>query len=454
MSEEVERKLFGTDGVRGLANEEPMTSETALQLGRALAYIFKGGKKRHKIIIGKDTRLSCYMLEYALASGICSMGVDVLLVGPMPTPAIAFITANMRADAGAMISASHNLFQDNGIKFFDHRGYKLPDEQEARIEELIFSKRIDSLRPTAREVGKIYRIEDVRGRYIVFLKHSFPPDLTLAGLKIVVDCANGATYKVAPTVLYELGAEVIPLGVNPDGENINRDCGSLHPEHIAQKVKETGAHLGMALDGDGDRVIFCDENGAVIDGDAVMAILATEMSQQGTLSRDTLVITVMSNMGLEIAMRQKGISVVRTKVGDRYVVEEMLKNNYNLGGEQSGHVIFLDHNTTGDGIITALQLLAIIQRRQQPLSQLADIYRPLPQVLVNVKVAEKKEIGSLPELTAVVKAVEEKLGLSGRVLVRYSGTEPLARVMIEGEDQAQIKAYAEEIAGTIGRCLG
>ena len=448
------KKLFGTDGVRGVANVYPMTAEMAMQIGRAAAYIFKNGKKRHRIVIGKDTRLSGYMLESALMAGICSMGVDVLLVGPLPTPGIANITSSMRADAGVVISASHNPFEDNGIKFFSRDGFKLPDETELMMEELIFSKRIDSLRPTAREVGKAYRIDDAAGRFVVFLKSTFPKDLDLSGLKIVLDCANGAAYKVAPAVFEELGAEVISIGVKPNGTNINADCGSLHPEVMSAAVKEHGADLGIALDGDADRVIFVDEYGNVVDGDRIMAICATEMLKQGTLKRNTLVATVMSNMGLDIAMKRAGGEVVKTSVGDRYVVEEMLKEGYNLGGEQSGHMIFLDHNTTGDGVLSALQVLAIMQRRSKRLSELALVMTPLPQVLVNVRLAQKSDIMLVPEIAKLIGDVEEKLKGEGRVLIRYSGTEPLLRIMLEGNDEGDIRCWANEIASTVAQALG
>ena len=448
------KKLFGTDGVRGVANVYPMTAEMAMQIGRAAAYIFKNGKKRHRIVIGKDTRLSGYMLESALVAGICSMGVDVLLVGPLPTPGIANITSSMRADAGVVISASHNPFEDNGIKFFSRDGFKLPDETELMMEELIFSKRIDSLRPTAREVGKAYRIDDAAGRFVVFLKSTFPKDLDLSGLKIVLDCANGAAYKVAPAVFEELGAEVISIGVKPNGTNINADCGSLHPEVMSAAVKEHGADLGIALDGDADRVIFVDEYGNVVDGDRIMAICATDMLKQGTLKRNTLVATVMSNMGLDIAMKRAGGEVVKTSVGDRYVVEEMLKEGYNLGGEQSGHMIFLDHNTTGDGVLSALQVLAIMQRRSKRLSELALVMTPLPQVLVNVRLAQKSDIMLVPEIAKLIGDVEEKLKGEGRVLIRYSGTEPLLRIMLEGNDEGDIRCWANEIASTVAQALG
>jgi len=450
----MEKKLFGTDGVRGVANIHPMTTEMAMQLGRAAAHIFKQSKRRHRIVIGKDTRLSGYMIENALVAGICSMGVDVLLVGPLPTPGISFITSSMRADAGVVISASHNEYQDNGIKFFSSDGFKLPDEVELQIEELIFSNKIDSLRPIASEVGKAFRIDDAQGRYIVYLKNSFPKDLDLEGMKIVVDCANGAAYKVAPAVLHELGAEVVPIGVKPDGTNINADCGSLYPEKIAEAVVEHRAHLGIALDGDADRVIFVDEFGKQVDGDHIMAICGTQMIEEGTLADNTLVATVMSNMGLDLALREAGGKVVKTAVGDRYVVEEMLRNGYNLGGEQSGHMIFLDHNTTGDGMISALQVLAIMQRTGRKLSELAAVMTSLPQVLLNVRVDRKADLEGLPAVQKAIDKAESDLGDSGRVLIRYSGTEPLLRIMLEGENENRILELANDIATEVEKSLG
>jgi phosphoglucosamine mutase len=448
------KKLFGTDGVRGVANVYPMTSEMAMEIGRAAAYIFKNGHKRHRIVIGKDTRLSGYMIENALAAGICSMGVDVLLVGPLPTPGIANITSSMRADAGVVISASHNPFQDNGIKFFSRDGYKLPDEMELRMEELIFTKKIDSLRPIATEVGKAFRIDDAVGRYVVFLKSTFPKDLDLTGMKIVLDCANGAAYKVAPAVLEELGAEVIALGVKPNGTNINAGFGSLHPEVISEAVKEHRADLGIALDGDADRVIFVDEFGGEVDGDHIMAICATDLLEQKKLRKNTLVATVMSNMGLDIAVKKAGGKVVKTAVGDRYVVEEMRRKGYNLGGEQSGHMIFLDHNTTGDGVLSALQVLAIMRRRSRTLSELAEVMIPLPQVLVNVRVAEKRDIMTIPEVAGLIRNIEQQLKDTGRILIRYSGTEPLLRIMLEGPDKHQIAGWAKEIADLVEKKIG
>ena len=448
------RKLFGTDGVRGVANIYPMTAEIAMQIGRAIAYVFKKEPRRHKIVIGKDTRLSGYMLENAMVAGICSMGVDVMLVGPLPTPGIAFITSSMRADAGVVISASHNPYQDNGIKFFSRNGFKLPDKLEKEIEDFIFKNNEPSHRPTASDIGKAYRIDDAIGRYVVFAKNTFPKELTLNGLKIAVDCANGAAYKVAPEVFYELGADVFPIGVKPDGENINDRCGSLYPEAVAKLVKEKKADIGIALDGDGDRIILIDEKGRVLDGDYLMAIAAANMLKQGTLKNKTLVTTIMSNMGIEEAVKKGGGRIIRTKVGDRYVTEEMLKGGYNLGGEQSGHIIFMDHTTTGDGIISALQALAIMVKENKRLSELAAVMRTYPQVLINVKVKEKKDLTKNPQIAKRIKEIENKLNGNGRLSVRYSGTEPLARVMLEGKDVKEIKTMAKYIADAIAKELG
>jgi phosphoglucosamine mutase len=447
-------RLFGTDGIRGVANVEPMTSETALRIGRALAYVFRHRPGRHKILIGKDTRLSGYMLETALASGVCSMGVDVLLVGPVPTPGIAFLTRSLRADAGVVISASHNPFQDNGVKVFSRDGFKLPDEVEDEIESLVLDEKIDHLRPTATAIGKAFRVDDALGRYNVFVKNAFPRHLTLEGVKIVIDCAHGAAYKVAPEVLEELGAQVTAVGVEPDGENINRECGALHPQHVQQLVGETGAQVGVALDGDADRALLVDETGAVVDGDAILAIAAGEMLRNGTLRRETLVGTVMSNLGLEVAIRHMGGRLVRTPVGDRYVVEEMLRGGYNLGGEQSGHVVFLDVNTTGDGLVTVLALLAIMLERQRPLSELKQVVQRYPQVLLNVRVCERRDLATVEPIARTMRQVEQALGEKGRLLVRYSGTEPLVRVMVEGEDEQTVLAYGKEVAEMVRRHLG
>lgn len=445
------RKLFGTDGIRGVANVYPMTVEVALQLGKGCAYIFKDKNKRHKIVVGKDTRLSGYMIETAITAGICSMGGDVILVGPLPTPGIAFITTSMRADAGIVISASHNAYQDNGIKIFSSNGFKLPDLMEERIEKLMFSEELSSSLVTANKVGKAFRIEDAIGRYIVFLKNTYPQELTLDGLSIVLDCANGATYKVAPTVFEELGAEVTLLGAKPNGENINKNCGALYPGLISAMVRKKKADLGISFDGDGDRVIFVDENGEIVNGDQIMAICASRMSKEKRLKKNTLVTTVMSNMGLEVSMREKGIRLVRTQVGDRYVVEEMVKRGCNFGGEQSGHLIFLDHNPTGDGILSALQLLAIMQKEEKSLSDLSDIMDHYPQKLVNVRIKERRRLEEFPAVIQQIKKVERKLGEKGRLLVRFSGTEPLVRVMVEGEDEKEIMALAEETAQLIER---
>ncbi len=423
-----------------------MTTERMVAVGRAAAHIFKERKTgRHRIVIGKDTRLSGYMLENALASGICSMGVDIMLVGPLPTPGIAFITAGMRADAGVVISASHNPFQDNGIKFFDRDGFKLPDEVELDIERHALGDTLEHLRPTATEVGKAYRIDDAVGRYIVHLKSKFPNGLTLEGVKIALDCANGAAYKVAPSVFRELGAEVTVMGAEPDGVNINKDCGSLYPAKVAELVVRTGAHVGIALDGDADRVIVVDEKGQEVDGDALMAICARNMKGRGELARDTVVATVMSNLGLDRSLGEEGISLERTDVGDRYVVERMREKGYNFGGEQSGHLIFLDHSTTGDGTLAALRLLAVMVGEGKPVSELSKVFEPLPQVLTNLMVRERKPLDQLPKTAAAVKSAEAELGGSGRVLVRYSGTEAKLRVMIEGEDPARVRALVDSI---------
>jgi len=467
------RHLFGTDGVRGIANQEPMTSEMALNLGRAMARVLHDavalpsaesgrslppslGKRRttnkehrYKILIGKDTRLSGYMLETALASGICSMGADVQLVGPLPTPAVAFLTRSMRADAGVVISASHNPYQDNGIKFFSGDGFKLPDAVEARMEEMIFNGETERDRPTASKIGKAFRIDDALGRYIVFLKNTFPRHLTLEGLRIVADCGHGAAYRVIPEVLTELGAEVISIGVQPDGENINRRCGALYPETAREVLLHEHADFAVSLDGDADRAIFTDETGDILDGDQVMAMCAADMQEKGLLKGRAVVATVMSNLGFELALRPLGVKVLRTEVGDRYVVERMVEGGYNLGGEQSGHIIFLDHNTTGDGAITCLQVLALMVEKGKRLSELKRIMTRLPQVLINVKVRERKPFEQMPKVSRVITEVENSLNGRGRTLVRYSGTEMLARVMLEGEDDSKIRAMAQTIADAI-----
>ena len=452
------RKLFGTDGVRGVANTYPMTTEISMQLGRAIAFLVKKQMpdKEHnpRIVIGKDTRLSGYMIENALASGICSMGVNVLLVGPLPTPGIAFITTSMRADAGVVISASHNPFQDNGIKIFSKYGFKLPDAEEAIIEDLIFSKKIDSLRPVAEEVGKAARIDDVKGRYIVFLKNTFPKRYALDGIRIVLDCAHGATYGVAPHVFEELGAKVTSIGVKPDGKNINQECGALYPGIMADLVRKEGADLGIALDGDGDRLIVSDEKGKIVDGDQIMAICAEEMLQRQKLAKNTLVATVMSNLGLEHAMQRMGGKLIRTQVGDRYVVEEMRRNAYNFGGEQSGHLIFLKHNTTGDGILGALQLLIAMKKNERSLSEMTQIMEPFPQVLKNVRTEKRIAVEKITGFSEKIASMEKSLGSTGRILVRPSGTEPVIRVMVEGEDENLIDTMACELCDFISKLAG
>jgi phosphoglucosamine mutase len=450
-----ERKLFGTDGIRGVANRDPMTAEVALRLGQAVAQRFRHPERPGRIVIGKDTRLSGYMLESAMQAGIVSAGADVMLVGPLPTPGIAFITWSMRADAGVVISASHNPYQDNGIKIFAADGFKLPDEIEADLErkmEAIMAGD-DSMRAAPDAIGKAVRIEDAAGRYVQFLKQVFPKEHTLDGVKVVIDCSNGAAYQVAPQVFQELGAEVIELNVWPDGRNINDECGALHPEKMAEEVRRSGAQLGVALDGDADRLILADEKGNIVDGDQVMAILGTRMLARRELPQETVVATVMSNLGLERALTAKGGKLLRTAVGDRYVVEAMREKGLSLGGEQSGHIIFLDHATTGDGMVAALRVLAVMVAEGRPLSELSRAMTRYPQVLLNFAVAKKRPFEEMPAVQKVIAAVEKSLGADGRVVVRYSGTESKARVMIEGTDEAGIQAQADEIAQTLKREL-
>ncbi len=448
------RKYFGTDGVRGQANTEPMTTDTVMRLGRAAAYRFKTDVRRHRILIGKDTRRSGYMLEFALSAGICSAGVDTLLLGPLPTPGVAFLARDMRADAGVMISASHNPFEDNGIKFFDRHGYKLPDDVEERIEEIMDSRQAEENPVTAGEVGRAWRIDDAVGRYIVFLKKSFPAELTLEGVKIVLDCANGAAYKVAPAVFEELGASVHVIGNKPDGKNINDRCGAMHPETMAELVREQGADLGIALDGDADRLVMVDERGRTVTGDHVMAAIGRHMLAENRLKKNTVVATVMSNMGLEASLRAVGGRVVRSGVGDRYVIELMQSEGYNFGGEQSGHFIFGDEHTTGDGILSALQVLAYLVKRQAPLSTFFDVMTVFPQITRNVNVREKIPFEQMPEVARRISAAEQSLGDAGRILVRYSGTETKARVMVEGENEAVIARLCDDIMGAIEQEIG
>ena len=437
--------------MRGVANTEPMTSHTVMRLGMAIASRLRQPGRHTRIAIGKDTRLSGYMFESALAAGIVAMGADVWLTGPLPTPGIAFITSSMRCDAGVVISASHNPFQDNGIKVFARDGYKLPDHVEAEIEALMQSPELDAQRAAPADVGYNRKLEDSRGRYVVYCKATFPSELTLDGLRVVVDGAHGAAYRVGPAVFEELGAKVTAIHTNPNGKNINANAGALHPEIMCETVRNHGADLGIAFDGDADRLIVCDEHGNVVDGDAVMALCATRMIKENRLAKQTLVATVMSNIGLERALREAGGQVVRTQVGDRYVVEEMRKHGYNLGGEQSGHLVFLDHATTGDGIVAALRVLAIMAREQKPLSELARVMTRTPQVLINTAVDKKVPLEQLPDVQQMIAAIEKQLGDDGRVLVRYSGTESKVRVMIEGTDQARIETWAQEVADALAR---
>ncbi len=455
------KKIFGTDGVRGTANVEPVTAETALKLGRAAAHVFKNleskarGADKHKIVIGKDTRLSGYMLENALSSGILSMGVDVLFIGPLPTPGVAYVTRSLRADAGIVITASHNPYQDNGIKFFRADGYKLDDNIEGQIEDLVFSGAIENIRPEAAQIGKAVRIDDALGRYIEYAKSSFPRGMTLEGMRIVVDCAHGAAYKSTPCVLRELGAQVIVYGNQPDGANINKDCGSMHPEQLFRLVREHNAQLGIAHDGDADRVILCDETGARINGDDIMVIAATDMLSRNELAHKTLVATVMSNAGVDAAINALGGKVLRTAVGDKNVIDEMLRNGYNLGGEESGHLIFRDFASTGDGLVAALQILKIMKTQQRLLSALSRSWTRYPQVVTNLKVREKipfeKLDGILDLVTQAEKAVHPE---GGRVLLRYSGTEPKVRLLIEGRDKTVLDDWSTKIADALKKQVG
>jgi phosphoglucosamine mutase len=471
-----QRKLFGTDGVRGVANAWPMTGEMAMAIGRTIAHVLqtrpelhgktslpagirglesKGATRRAKIVIGKDTRLSGYMLEQAMAAGILSMGADVILIGPLSTPGVAYITHSIRADAGIMISASHNPYPDNGIKIFSADGFKLPDSLEEEIERLVFSNGLENVaRPTGDLLGKAFRLDDVHYRYVVFLKSRFADDLDLIGVKVAIDCANGAAYKTAPLVFEELGAEVVKTGVSPNGLNINKNCGALHPAALAETVKKHGAHIGISLDGDGDRCILTDENGEVVDGDQIIGLCAIEMKRAGKLEHDTVVTTPMSNVGLEMSLKQHGITMLRAKVGDRHVVEMMRKNGYKLGGEQSGHIIFIDSATTGDGILAALKVLEVMKRTGKPLSELKRQIHLFPQVLENIKVRERKPVESIPGAQKKIEAAEKALGDKGRVFVRYSGTEPLIRVMVEGENDAEIRKIASGIADELRKAIG
>ena len=453
------RKLFGTDGIRGVANIEPVTAETALKLGRAAAHVFAQNRSssrtgRLKIVIGKDTRLSGYMLENAMVAGLTSLGADALIIGPLPTPGVAYITRSLRADAGIVLSASHNPYEDNGIKFFRHDGYKLDDEIEARIENLVFSGEIENIRPTATKIGKAYRIDDALGRYVEFAKQSFPRGFTLESLRIAIDCGNGAAYKSSPCILRELGADLVVINNHPNGTNINANCGSTHPEQIQKLVRECKAQIGITHDGDADRVLLCDENGDLVDGDEIMAIAAVDHLERGCLEGKTLVATVMSNFGLDETLESRGGKVLRTKVGDRYVIEAMLRDGHNVGGEQSGHMIFRDHASTGDGIVSALQILRVMIETGKPLSELRKVLKKYPQAQRNLRVKDKPPLDTLPEVQNLLAAAEADLSGKGRVLLRYSGTEPKIRLLIEGRDQAAIDAHADRIAEALRAEIG
>ncbi len=442
-------KIFGTDGVRGHANRSPMVVETALALGRAAGKMFRTATGKQKVVIGKDTRLSCYMFENALIAGLCSMGVDTLMVGPFPTPGIAFITRAYRAAAGIVISASHNPYYDNGIKFFSSEGFKFPDEWERKMEALVHKNDFADYLPGDQEIGRNSKVTDADGRYIEFAKATFPKKHSLKNLKIVLDCANGAGYKVAPLIFRELDAEVFAYGCSPNGLNINSNCGSLHPEQVQKAVIEHKADVGIAIDGDADRVIMIDENAQIVDGDTILAICAKDLQKQGLLKNNTVIGTIMSNLGFMKAMEECGIKVVRAKVGDRYVIQEMINHEANLGGEQSGHLIFLDHNTTGDALVSALQVLRIMIETDSKLSDLAAIIKKYPQAIVNVRVTSKPPLENLEEVQECLKKVENQLANSGRVILRYSGTESVCRVMVEGEKLKQVQELANQLADAL-----
>ncbi len=447
-------KLFGTDGIRGTANQYPMTSDMVVKIGQAIGCILQKQKQKNvnsatslcKVVIGKDTRLSGYMIEQALASGLNSMGVFVRLVGPLPTPGIGYLTRTMRADAGIVISASHNAFQDNGIKIFGADGFKITDEMEKEIERLVLEEDLNQMLPESRDIGRTKRIEDSQGRYIVYVKSTFPLEYTLDGMRIVLDTANGAAYKVAPAVFEELGAEVIHLGDSPNGININDKVGALYPAKLAEAVLQYRADVGISLDGDADRVIMVDEEGEIVNGDHILAICALHMKERNLLKGNTLVATQMSNFGLEKLMNENGIKVVLTGVGDKYVVEEMRKNGYNLGGEQSGHMIFLDHSTTGDGCIAALNVLAVMKQTSKKMSELNRVYEDMPQVLINCRVKRRVPVDEIKGYREMISKIESELKGNGRIFVRFSGTEPVIRVLVEGPDKIKISQYADQIA--------
>lgn len=448
------RKYFGTDGIRGVAGVSPLDPETLVRLGKAVAKVFLKDQRKHRILIGKDTRLSGYMIESSLAAGITAMGADLMLCGPVPTPGVAYLTRSMRADAGIMISASHNPFEDNGIKIFGSDGYKLADELEAEIEQLLEPGILDNKTIDSTQIGKATRINDAVGRYTVFLKGSFPRECTLEGLKIGLDCANGAAYVVGPQTCTELGADVVSRGVSPSGRNINAGFGSLYPEVVGKLVTEQNLNIGIALDGDADRCILVDEKGRILDGDIALAICAIDMKERGVLAKPQVVATQMSNLGLEKLLGAHGIDVVRTGVGDRAVLEEMQRQGIQLGGEQSGHTIFADHATTGDGLLTALKVMAVMCRKGRPLSELAAAFVAFPQKLVNIKVSSRPELATIEPLVKAIEQKERELGSSGRVLVRYSGTENKARVMVECEDEEACKRHASDLAEIIEREIG
>ncbi len=441
------RRFFGTDGIRGRVNRQPMTVETAMRVGMAAGRIFRRGVHRHRVVIGKDTRLSGYMFEPALTAGFVATGMDVTLLGPLPTPAVAMLTRSLRADLGVMISASHNPHHDNGIKLFGPDGYKLSDEVETEIESLMENGFEEGLAAPA-ELGRAIRLGDVAGRYIEYVKATVPPGLTLDGLKVVIDCANGAAYKVAPTVLWELGAELVKIGVAPDGFNINADCGSTAPGKLGAAVRESRADIGIALDGDADRVVFVDEQGRLVDGDQILALIAEKWHREGRLSGGGVVATVMSNLGLERHLDTLGLTLHRTQVGDRYVVEKMRAEGFNLGGEQSGHIVLSDFTTTGDGLITALQVLSCIIDAEAPASTVLRRFAPLPQLLKNVRIAKADALADA-RVQAAIAAAEARLGGRGRVLVRPSGTEPVLRVMAEGDDEKLVEAIVDEICNSV-----
>ena len=443
-------KLFGTDGIRGVANQYPMTPEMAVMIGKAMAQHFKG----HKIVVGKDTRISGDMLESALISGICSTGVNPYLSGVLPTPGIAFLTRSLQAAAGIMISASHNPFFDNGIKVFRGDGFKLSDEEEAEIETIILAERKASINIPRSETGTIHRISGAGKRYADFLKSTMPASFNLKGINIVLDCANGATHEVAPELFADLDAEVEAMFIHPDGKNINEKCGSQHPESLAKRVQETGADIGLAFDGDGDRLIAVDEKGAVLSGDQILALFAKTLKQNAKLSNDCVVSTVMSNLGLGLALKEMGIRHIIADVGDRYVMQQMIKNGAVLGGEDSGHMIFLDHHTTGDGLLTALKLIECMQAESRPLSELKNIITLFPQVLINVNVKHKPDIERIPEICAAIESVKNKLNGEGRVLVRYSGTQPECRIMVEGLSERETRTLCKQIADIVRETIG